>query len=682
MFQSKIVPLLFCLTFSNICLGQFKIEITSSSNKIDFQKDEESRKNYQLLMNMMAKVEKILPPQLKNTINNNIHLEFTDKLTRGETSTGHAIAGMVKGKYNVALHPDILFSGTANGRNDLLYTVIHEIGHLYDNLNVHYGSDRNQVAKCQTQNSISMLGESNISNDCIAYRDTKTSISTTPAFLNLYGSHLESYDGSRSRVVSSKMTNRVQDRYKMVSPQEFFAVNFENYILDPEYKCKEPTAYKLISSAFSYHPYPNANCTVPLVYIDSSSQNIEKIRSKTAENTNLKEIDFSRVYQIHYFLAAKGAEAMSRWGHSMLRIVICAPGKALGPDCVKDLSHHLVLSFRGLVDTPEINSLDGLSGKYPSRLFLHSVNQVSSEYNRQEFRDVVSYPLNLNREQMKDVVVRAIETFWNYSGTYYFLSNNCAHETFNLLRTALNSPKLNNEVVSTPIGLLDLLVKHDLVDMSFLASERDIQKRDGYLFESELNYYSKAFELMKSINSESLKRMKSVQDYINSDFNFRKSYLKSTLELIAQNPDLQKSRETLINKFILIEEYILEKHKMTSARAIAKQLSDPKQVERNDNLKQISEITRQKIEVVVASANPGKMLDQSRYGIPKLSETKKSDAEISARVLKEVEMNENLLKLFDLVISEEDAVTNKGINDNLQFAKSQRAPLRPLQPRQ
>ncbi|MGV8590666.1 DUF4105 domain-containing protein, partial [Pseudomonas aeruginosa] len=36
-------------------------------------------------------------------------------------------------------------------------------------------------------------------------------------------------------------------------------------------------------------------------------------------------------------LAEANDNLVSRWGHTMLRLVICAPGRARGPDCRLDL---------------------------------------------------------------------------------------------------------------------------------------------------------------------------------------------------------------------------------------------------------------------------------------------------------------------------------------------------------
>src|SRR5690606_7635007 len=126
---------------------------------------------------------------------------------------------------------------------------------------------------------------------------------------------------------------------------------------------------------------------------------------------------------------------MSRWGHSMLRLVICAPGRPRGPACRLDLEHHLVLSYRAFVGDVQLSNWDGLTGAYPSRLFILPLAQVIEEYTKVELRSLASVPLRLSRGEIEELAARAAEQHWSYDGDYWFLSNNCAVETLKLLRT-------------------------------------------------------------------------------------------------------------------------------------------------------------------------------------------------------------------------------------------------------
>src|SRR5690606_29532399 len=145
-------------------------------------------------------------------------------------------------------------------------------------------------------------------------------------------------------------------------------------------------------------------------------------------------IDPERVYAIDYLLAEGSDAPMSRWGHSMLRLVVCAPGRAPGPACRLDLQYHRVLSFRAFVGDVQLSGWRGLTGRYPSRLFLLPLDQVVDEYTTVELRGLRSLPLRLGRDEIRGLLERAALLHWSYDGRYYFLDNNCAVETWRLLR--------------------------------------------------------------------------------------------------------------------------------------------------------------------------------------------------------------------------------------------------------
>jgi hypothetical protein len=110
-----------------------------------------------------------------------------------------------------------------------------------------------------------------------------------------------------------------------------------------------------------------------------------------------------------------------------------APGRPRGPACRMDLQYHLVLSFRAFVADVQISSWRGLTGSYPSRLFVLPLNRVVDEYTRVELRSLSSTPLQLQRDEVAALLRQAARLHWSYDGRYYFISNNCAVETWKLL---------------------------------------------------------------------------------------------------------------------------------------------------------------------------------------------------------------------------------------------------------
>jgi hypothetical protein len=180
----------------------------------------------------------------------------------------------------------------------------------------------------------------------------------------------------------------------------------------------------------------------------------------------------------------------------MLRLVICAPGRAPGPDCRFDLAHHRVLSFRAFVGDVQISGWRGLTGSYPSRLFLLPLDQVIEEYTRVELRGLQSIPLRLQSQDIASLLERAGQLHWSYDGRYYFISNNCAVETWKLLHEGV--PRLSGESFAsiTPTGLLKKLARRGIADTGVLDDTGEA-RRLGYYFEPMSARYESLFAVAR-----------------------------------------------------------------------------------------------------------------------------------------------------------------------------------------
>jgi hypothetical protein len=187
---------------------------------------------------------------------------------------------------------------------------------------------------------------------------------------------------------------------------------------------------------------------------------------------------------------------MSRWGHSMLRLVVCAPDRARGPDCRLDLQYHQVLSFRAFIDDVQISSWRGLTGSYPSRLYVLPLEQVIEEYTKVELRGLQSIPLALEPAEIAELLERSARLHWSYDGQYYFISNNCAVETFKLLHDGV--ARLAGEDLSsiTPTGLLRRLQRAGIADAAVLE-DRTEALRLGYYFEALSARYQAMFDVAR-----------------------------------------------------------------------------------------------------------------------------------------------------------------------------------------
>ncbi|MCD9096829.1 DUF4105 domain-containing protein [Luteimonas sp. A1P009] len=317
-------------------------------------------------------------------------------------------------------------------------------------------------------------------------RSTHGSLSRDPRLLDLAGWPQRPLRFGL-RVRDNAMRDRSPDAYELASPAEFVAVNLEHFLLDAEYACRRPALHAYFATHFDWAP-PQADCTQDLPFVEAEPG---------ADVAPLLALDPARVYAVDYLLAEGNARPMSRWGHSMLRLVICAPGRAPGPDCRLDLAHHRALSFRAFVDDVQISSLRGLTGRYPSRLFVLPLDQVIDEYTRIELRGLQSIPLQLSPDEIASLLTQAANLHWSYDGRYYFVGNNCAVETWKLLKTGV--PRLADARLRsiTPTGLLRKLVRSGDADQSVL--DREDAVRAGYYFPSADAEYQALLDIARAV---------------------------------------------------------------------------------------------------------------------------------------------------------------------------------------
>ncbi|KAB8198160.1 DUF4105 domain-containing protein [Lysobacter maris] len=386
-----------------------------------------------------------LPPKWRQALDPRIELGWRDDLPEH-------VHGRVRGR-RLRLDRDLLDDWVAAGgsgpaRRAALATLIHELAHVYD-------------------------------------RSPDGGLSRDPRLLDLAGWQVGTLRlGLRSG--RNAFSDRSPDLYELEDPAEFVAVNLEYFLLDPEYACRRPALHRYFASQLEVETTP-VDCAPGFAFMSTPDG---------AEASPLQRIDVDRVYRIDYLLAEPNQQMMSRWGHSMLRLVICAPGRPRGPDCGLDLQHHRVLSFRAFVDDVQVSGWRGLTGSYPSRLFVLPLEQVIDEYTRTELRGLRSTPLRLQRDEIAGLLERAARLHWSYDGRYYFLSNNCATETFKLLHDGV--PRLAGKSLAsiTPTGLLRRLRETGVADDSmFDDPERAV--RLGYRFEALSSHYQAMFEIAR-----------------------------------------------------------------------------------------------------------------------------------------------------------------------------------------
>jgi hypothetical protein len=430
-----------------------------------------------------------LPPSFVQRLARSVKVAWRDDLPANAYGRVGRWSGI---ELNASLLP-ALTDGTAattqtgrvhgSQRRELLATLIHELTHLYDRAQLWPAAQRRQLQRCrQRAESRGLVG---LPDSCRGQTARRFTLSDDPRLLDLAG-WAQQVGRRGAREQDNGQVARSPDVYELSRPLEFVAVNLEYFLLDPGYACRRPSLARYFREHFAWAP-AQAHCAGGHAYLNAG---------RDFARQPLGRLDPERVYAVDYLLAEANQQWMSRWGHSMLRLVVCAPGRPRGPDCRLDLDQHLVLSYRAFVGDLQLSSWDGLTGVYPSRLFVLPLEQVVEEYTKVELRSLASVPLKLSRDELEQLVARAVEQHWSYDGDYYFISNNCAVETLKLLRSGTAHPDLQALDSILPNGLLQLLAARGLADTAVLDDPREAL-RLGYRFDSFRERYQAMFAVLR-----------------------------------------------------------------------------------------------------------------------------------------------------------------------------------------
>lgn len=522
--------------------------------------------------------------------------------------------GQASGPYQLDLNSNLL-AGLTDGsaatqktnrphgtvRREMLATVLHELTHIYDRATLWPGANRSLILNCQRQ--ANSLGKIGLPDRCRGETARRFTLSDDPRLLDLAG--WQQYVGRRGeREEHNRQVARSPDIYEISNPREFVAVNMEYFLLDPDYPCRRPALYAFYKEHFDWAPAAKSECRTSFPFLNAGSD---------FGRQPLGTIDPERVYAVDYLLAEANQNWVSRWGHSMLRLVICKPGRPRGPDCRLDLDQHLVLSYRAFVGDVQLSSWDGLTGVYPSRLFVLPLGQVIDEYTKTELRSLASVPMNLTRPQINDLVEHAAEMHWSYDGNYYFISNNCAVETLKLLRSGTDDRRLKGLDSIIPNGLLEVLDARGLADTSVLKDPREAL-RLGYRFDSYRDRYQAMFDVLKK---QLPIKQTTVEDWLEVPSRERREWFASA-NLRTSAAMLLLEQASLRRELLLAQEEV--KQRYLSAR------------EQKDG--GVSKATGTLREILASSgflSRPAELLDSGGYGLPQASEWQRLEDESSQR---------------------------------------------------
>ena len=486
-------------------------------------------------------------------------------------------------------------------RQELLATVLHELTHIYDRARLWPAAERTLIQRCtRRSNSAGLVG---IPDECRGQTERRFTLSDDPRLLDLAG--WQQYVGRRGeREQHNRQVARSPDLYEISSPKEFVAVNMEYFLLDPSYACRRPALYRYYKARFGWAPPAKDTCSNTFAFLNAGNDFAKQ---------PLGQVDPERVYAVDYLLAEANQNWVSRWGHSMLRLVICAPGRPRGPDCRLDLDQHLVLSYRAFVGDVQLSSWDGLVGKYPSRLFVLPLAQVIDEYTKTELRSLASVPLNLSRDEIEGVVEHAAEMHWSYDGNYFFLSNNCAVEGLKLLRSGSNNKLLVGLDSIMPNGLLEVLKGRGLADSSVLDNPKEAL-RLGYRFDSFRDRYQAMFDVLKK---QLPIKQTSVEDWLSLSAEERRQWF--------ERADLRTSAALL-----LLEQASYRRQLLLAQDEVKQRYLGARELE-NGGMDKANATLQEILANSGFLSRPAELLDSRGYGLPQPSEFKRLQDESAQR---------------------------------------------------
>ncbi|MBK5377786.1 DUF4105 domain-containing protein [Pseudomonas sp. TH43] len=486
-------------------------------------------------------------------------------------------------------------------RQELLATVLHEITHIYDRARLWPAAERTLIQRCtRRSNSAGLVG---IPDECRGQNGRRFTLSDDPRLLDLAG--WQQYVGRRGeREQHNRQIARSPDLYEISSPKEFVAVNMEYFLLDPSYACRRPALYRYYKEHFGWAPPAKDTCSKTFAFLNAGNDFAKQ---------PLGQVDPERVYAVDYLLAEANQNWVSRWGHSMLRLVICAPGRPRGPDCRLDLDQHLVLSYRAFVGDVQLSSWDGLVGKYPSRLFVLPLAQVIDEYTKTELRSLASVPLNLSRDEIEGVVEHAAEMHWSYDGNYFFLSNNCAVEGLKLLRSGSNNAQLVGLDSIMPNGLLEVLKGRGLAETSVLDDPKEAL-RLGYRFDSFRDRYQAMFDVLKK---QLPIKQTSVEEWLSLSAEQRREWF--------ERADLRTSAALL-----LLEQASYRRQLLLAQDEVKQRYLGARELE-NGGMDKANATLQEILANSGFLSRPAELLDSRGYGLPQPSEFRRLEDESSQR---------------------------------------------------
>ncbi|MBF0312191.1 MAG: zinc-dependent peptidase [Oligoflexia bacterium] len=344
------------------------------------------------------------------------------------------------------------------------------------------------------------------------------------------------------------------DAYEYENFSESFPVMMEYFLLDPvEFKHRRPATYEIMQKILNHDPAVE-QCTSEKNSEAEYFVPVNSLETPLGVFQAHARIDPKKIYQVHYMIAGK--RGGNPFGHSSFRLVICAPERTtVGPECLKDIQHHLSVEYVGFADSsqnkskvPTNEAINALLGKLHSGVQIFPFADKIPEYTLATERGLISVPLTLSEDQKRSLIYKMVQDVYDYEGRYNLLRENCAGLANNVIASIL--PSLKNSTIETPQNVYSKLLKAGLMDDHTLLEEKQNQKKSlvqlsqYYSFPPQSELFKNNLAHLKAIFKDKKFHfpLKSFNDYLQLSTDEKRKLFENT---IAQAADGAKEKKLI-----------------------------------------------------------------------------------------------------------------------------------------
>lgn len=526
---------------------------------------------------LVEKITPLVPRKITEVIGSSIRVKFEHipkTLLKSDKVWGKielAKRRIILDLQTLSFDPKVQETDYSNtGLRFSMINALHEVVHLFDQLSK---SPKNKKKICPTKDR-NVWVTSGQSYTCRLSSFGGDPLSSDPQFLAL-----TQWQPGESLYYGNKIFSRLPQAHAATSPRESFAVYLSHALVDTDFACRFPQMELYFSKLLGTKDR-----------LDACVQKVHWFQMKK----DLSLTDLSRVHAVDFLWASEGRDSASSYGHSMLRLVICAPDRLEPSDlCYQDTFHHIVLTYSGSTREVEFGKIKGVMGAYPLNLYSTPFIDKVVEYNYSELRDLYAVPLKLDPTQIKTLLYHLNFENWAFEGVYYYAGRNCTTEVLRaLVASGVDLDLIDQIYALKPSDVFRNLLSSKLADLNS-SSQLKTEKSKKLFFPSQMATFLAALEDLKTV-------------FPNESFKTPQEYLIAVSSRDVQRSALQTkfsfTGKTLTN-MRLLEEFRLYQIEKAFSKLLAD--LDPKVLEKMAKLS----------ESVFFLKNPTSFITDKAYGL-------------------------------------------------------------------